>query len=111
MDGSGFDTWTRRRFGAAAVGLAALAGFGGHDGAGAKKKRKKRKSQGPLCTRDGRVVRQWENPANSLANDVSWHVFGIDGGAGTVASVDEVVNELLPKAAGLPITYVCPIIF
>lgn len=226
MDGPGFDTWTRRRFGAA-VGVAALVGLGGLDSAGAKKKRRKRKSRGNLCTRDGqtcaregngcrrefclagpftitaawtatgdhdtylflpqnarvgpspyidwecsvdlalcdigypfacieggsdetgdevttifqllkgtyeywlelvgttaagevvvtvrdrggRVVRQWENPANALANDVSWHVFNIDGGPGTVASVDEVLNELLPKAAGLPITYVCPIIF
>lgn len=44
MDGSRFDTWTRRRFGLAVGSLAASTiGFGAHDAeAGKRKKRKKR---------------------------------------------------------------------
>jgi hypothetical protein len=44
MDGSGFDAWTRRRFGMAAGGLAAsVAAMAGFGEAGAKNKKKCRK--------------------------------------------------------------------
>ena len=50
MDGSGFDAWTRRRFGLAAGGLAAsVAAMAGFADAEAKKKKKKCRKAGDRC--------------------------------------------------------------
>ena len=44
MDGTRFDTWTRRRFGLATFGAAAsLLGLGGHDGPAAAARRSKQR--------------------------------------------------------------------
>jgi hypothetical protein len=61
-----------------------------------------------LRDQGGRIVRQWQNPANAAPGDVSWHVFDIDGGSGTAASVDEIIDDLMPSGAHSPNTYVCP---
>ena len=63
-----------------------------------------------LKDNDGRVVRQWTNPANDSATiDVGWHVFDVNGNNGRVTSIDE-LNEpgYLPDAAHDPNTNVCP---
>lgn len=55
----------------------------------------------------GRVVRQWQNPANSSGNQQAWHVFDIDGKQGTVASIDDQVDANLPSGVHNPYTFVC----
>jgi hypothetical protein len=54
MDGSRFEVWTRRRFGLAAAGIAAVfSGPVGPEAAAARKRKKKKKR----CTKLGRVCR------------------------------------------------------
>jgi hypothetical protein len=45
---------------------------------------------------------------NAANRTVSWHVFDIEGDAGTIASVDKAFDFLLPGGAYPQSTYVCP---
>lgn len=64
MDGSHFDAWTRRRFGAAAVGVAAgLLGLGARDDAEARRKKKKKRRK--KRTLDCEGLRTRCNPHNT----------------------------------------------
>jgi hypothetical protein len=57
----------------------------------------------------GRVVQQWTNPANMSGSEQSWHIFDVDGARGSVTSVDQLINQNLPRAAVDPFTFVCTV--
>ena len=60
-----------------------------------------------LRDKGGRVVQEWEAPANPSDDNVGWHVFDIDGKRGAITSVDDLSDQSLPKAARDPYTFVC----
>jgi hypothetical protein len=53
---------------------------------------------------NGRIVREWANPANPSTGDVYWHVFDFDGATGRVSAFD----DRTPQPVPLPTTDVCP---
>ena len=80
MDGTRFDAWTRRRFGAVAGGLAgSLLMLAGHDDAEAKKKKKKCKKLGQPCQPGGK--RKCCHHNLCFAPDVMVHAEGHSIGA------------------------------
>jgi hypothetical protein len=60
-----------------------------------------------LRDKGGRVVQQFESPANSADQERGWHVFDVDGKRGSVIAIDELADKNLPRAAHDPITFVC----
>lgn len=60
-----------------------------------------------LRDKSGRVVRDWQNPANQTNDQKAWHVFDVDGMRGSVASVDQIMAGNLPMVAANPFTFVC----
>lgn len=62
-----------------------------------------------LRDKRGRVVRSWTGPTTGSIDEVTWHVFDLDGSTGRVSSVDRFGNlSFLPNAAHDPATSVCP---
>ncbi len=61
-----------------------------------------------LLGQNGRIVRQWQNPANPTADQKGWHVFDINGNTGSVNSIDDLIGDTMPAGAHNPNTYVCP---
>lgn len=94
MDSSGFDTWTRRRFGLGGAATAALAGLAGLHAADAKKKhkhKKKKKKPAPPPTPDatGQLVRSTvAQGANCIPNATGTiDLFKLDGAEKMVVNV------------------------
>jgi hypothetical protein len=56
---------------------------------------------------DGRIVRQFANPANGN-EETAWHVFDIDGSTGAITVFDQLVGPGVPDSAHDPSTDVCP---
>jgi len=55
------------------------------------------------------VVRTWSSPVNPNNFYLSWHVFDLDGSAGSVKSVDTTNQNGMPGGAHFPNTNVCPV--
>jgi hypothetical protein len=56
-----------------------------------------------------RVVRTWSSPANPNNFNLSWHVFDLDGKAGSVESVETTNLNGMPGGAHSPNINVCPV--
>ena len=95
MDSTGFDTWTRRRFGVGGAAAAALAGLAGLHAADAKKKHKKKKKKKnkpnppPTPNATGQLVRSTAaQGANCIANAAGTiELFKLDGAEKMVVNV------------------------
>jgi hypothetical protein len=94
MDSTGFDTWTRRRFGLGGAAAAALMGLAGLHSAEAKKKKKrkkKNKKSKPAAT--GQLVRSGKAITDNCIADASGSIelFKLDG-----------AEKMVVKVSGLP---------
>jgi hypothetical protein len=95
MDSSGFDTWTRRRFGVGGAAAAALAGLTGlqaaeaKKGHGKKKKKHKKKKKPPTPDATGQLIRSTAaQGANCIANATGTiELFKLDGAEKMVINV------------------------
>lgn len=97
MDSTGFDTWTRRRFGIGGAATAALAGLAGLHAADAKKKKHKNKKKKKNKNKDkpvnpdatGQLVRSTvAQGANCIANAAGTiELFKLDGAEKMVVNV------------------------
>lgn len=94
MDSSGFDTWTRRRFGVGGATAAALAGLAGLHAADAKKKKnkkkKKKKKDKPVKPdATGQLVRSGKATTDNCIAGASGDIqlFKIDGAEKLVVNV------------------------
>ena len=96
MDSTGFDTWTRRRFGVSGAAAAALAGSAGVQAADAKKKKnkhkkkkKKKNDKPPIPDATGQLVRSTvAQGANCIANATGTiDLFKLDGAEKMVVNV------------------------
>ncbi len=62
-----------------------------------------------LRDKNGRAVRAWTGPTTGSIDEVTWHVFDLDGSTGRVRSVDQLGNlSFLPNAAHDPASAICP---
>jgi hypothetical protein len=96
MDSTGFDTWTRRRFGVGGAATAALLGLAGLQAADAKKKKhknkkkkKKKNDKPPTPDATGQLVRSTAaQGANCIANATgNIELFKLDGAEKMVVNV------------------------
>jgi hypothetical protein len=93
MVSTGFDTWTRRRFGIGGTAAAVVAGLAGLPAADAKKHKKKKKKKKPTPTptpdATGQLVRSTAaQGANCIANAAGTiELFKLDGAEKMVVSV------------------------